>query len=143
MNMLVGSLTFLPLLAAALAHLLWSLGSTWPIRNEQLLVQTVVGTPGATRMPNRLVIFVVALLILAAGLVALSISDHDSGGLLWTLIGAVLAIVFLGRGLAGYTPGWRARHSGEPFATLDRKTYSPLCLWVGVGFVLLVAMRLM
>jgi hypothetical protein len=94
-------------------------------------------------MPNRLVIFVVALLILAAGLVALSISDHDSGGLLWTLIGAVLAIVFLGRGLAGYTPGWRARHSGEPFATLDRKTYSPLCLWVGVGFVLLVAMRLM
>ena len=29
MNMLVGSLTFVPLLMVALAHFLWSFGSTW------------------------------------------------------------------------------------------------------------------
>ena len=51
MNMLVGSLTFLPLLMAAFAHFIWAFGLTWPIRDEALLVRTVVGTPGATRMP--------------------------------------------------------------------------------------------
>ena len=30
----------------------------------------------------------------------------------------------------------------EPFRTLDRKTYSPLCLALGVGFIVLVVMRL-
>ena len=49
MNMVVGSLTFVPLLMVAFAHLLWSLGRTWPIRNETLLAQTVVGAPGITR----------------------------------------------------------------------------------------------
>ena len=142
MNMLVGSLTFLPLLMAALAHLLWAFGFTWPIRDEALLVRTVVGTPGATKMPNRLLTFVIALWIFAAGIVALSIADHDSGGILWTIIGAVLALIFLGRGVAGYTPQWRASHAAEPFAALDRKFYSPLCLWIGVGFALLVLMRL-
>ena len=42
MNMLVGSLTFLPLLMAAFAHFIWAFGFTWPIRDEALLVRTVV-----------------------------------------------------------------------------------------------------
>ena len=143
MNMLVGSLTFLPLLMIAFAHLLWALGFTWPIRNEALLVKAVVGTPGATKMPSRWLTLLFALLILAAGIVALSIADHDSGGVLWTIVGALLALVFLGRGIAGYTPRWRTAHSAEPFASLDRKFYSPLCLWIGVGFATLVLMRLL
>ncbi len=143
MNMLVGSLTFLPLLMAAFAHFIWAFGFTWPIRDEALLVRTVVGTPGATRMPNRLLTFVIALCILAAGIVALSIADHDSGGVLWTIIGALLALLFLGRGIVGYTPRWRAVHSTEPFASLDRKTYSPVCMWIGAGFAILVIMRLL
>jgi hypothetical protein len=143
MNMLIGALTFVPLLAVALAHLLWSFGSTWPIRDEQLLVQTVVGTPGATRMPNRLLTFVMAVLILAAGIVALSLADRTSGGAALTLIGVVLAVIFLARGIVGYTSGWRAGHPVEPFATLDPRNYSPLCLWIGAGFVILVLMRLL
>lgn len=143
MNMLVGALTFVPLLTVALAHLLWSIGVTWPIRTKQLLAQTVVGAPGITRMPNRLLTFVVALLILAAGIVGLSLADHDSGGLPLTLLGAILAIVFLARGVLGYTAGWRARFPTEPFATLDRRNYSPLCLWIGAGFLILVLMRLL
>jgi hypothetical protein len=143
MNMLVGSLTFVPLLMVAVAHFLWSIGRTWPIRNEALLAQTVVGTPGITRMPPRPLTFVMSLLILAAGVIALSLADHASGGILLTLLGAMLAIIFIGRGVLGYTPGWRARFPTEPFATLDRKNYSPLCFWIGAGYLILVVMRLL
>jgi hypothetical protein len=142
MNMLVGSLTFVPLLMVALAHFFWALGSTWPIKNETLLAQTVVGTPGVTRMPNRFVTFIVSLLVLAAGIVALALADHTSGGITLTLLGVLLAIVFIARGILGYTTGWRARFPTEPFATLDRKNYSPLCLWIGAGYIILVLMRL-
>ena len=142
MNMLVGSLTFVPLLMVAVAHFLWSLGRTWPIRNEALLAQTVVGLPGVTRMPNRLLTFVVSVLILAAGVIALALADHTSGGWWLTLLGALLAITFVARGVLGYTPGWRAQFPTEPFATLDRRNYSPLCFWIGAGFLILVVMRL-
>ena len=142
MNMLVGSLTFVPLLMVALAHFFWALGSTWPIKNETLLAQTVVGTRGVTRMPPRLASLAVSVLILAAGIIALALADHSSGGLLLTLFGVLLAVIFIGRGILGYTSGWRARFPTEPFATLDRKNYSPLCFWIGAGFLILVLMRL-
>lgn len=143
MNMLVGSLTFLPLFTVAFAHYLWAFGNTWPIRNEALLAQTVVGRPGVTRMPNRLVTFLVATALIAAGLVALSLADPVAGGQGLTLLGVLLALLFIGRGVLGYTPGWRARFPAEPFASLDRKNYSPLCFWIGAGFLILVLMRLL
>lgn len=142
MNMVVGSLTFVPLLMVAFAHFLWSIGRTWPIRNETLLAQTVIGTPGVTRMPNKLLTFAMSVLLLAAGIVALSLADHSSGGWWLTLLGVLLAIVFIGRGVLGYTASWRARFPTEPFATLDRRNYSPLCFWIGAGFLILVVMRL-
>jgi hypothetical protein len=142
MNMLVGSLTFVPLLMVSLAHFVWAFGSTWPIRDEALLAQTVVGAPGITKMPNRFVTLLVSLLVFAAGIVALSMADHTSGGMPLTLIGVALAAIFIGRGILGYTRSWRARFPTEPFATLDRKNYSPLCLWIGAGFLILVLMRL-
>lgn len=143
MNMLVGSLTFVPLLMVALAHFVWALGSTWPIRDETLLAQTVIGRPGITRMPNRFVTFVVSLLMLAAGIIALSLADHSSGGWPLTALGVLLAAAFIARGVLGFTSGWRARFPTEPFATLDRRNYSPLCLWVGAGFLILVLLRLL
>ena len=143
MNMLAGALTFVPLLTIAVAHFLWAFGNTWPIRNEQLLVQTVFGAPGAMKMPNRLLTFGIAVLLLIAGIIALSLADHASGGGGLTAIGALLAVVFLGRGVLGYTPQWRARFPVEPFATLDRRNYSPLSLWIGAGFVILVLLRLL
>ena len=138
----VSVLTFLPLMVAALAHLLWALGTTWPIRTEALLAQTVVGRSGITRMPNRLLTFVIAIVLTLAAIVAMGMAGHDDGGITRTILGALLAIVFLARGVAGYTRGWRARYPVEPFATLDRKNYSPLCLWIGAGFLILVVMRL-
>jgi hypothetical protein len=60
------------------------------------------------------------------------------GGLV-SVIGAGLALLFLARGVAGYHPAWRRIHPVEPFAGLDRSLYSPLCLFIGAGFALLVA----
>jgi hypothetical protein len=143
MNMLVASLTFVPLLMVAVAHLLWAFGNTWPIRNETLLAQTVVGKPGITKMPNRGLTLVIGVLIFAIGFVALSLADPVSGGIGLTLLGALFAIIFVARGVAAYTPGWRARYPTEPFASLDRKNYAPLCFWIGAGFLILVLMRLL
>ena len=67
-------------------------------------------------------------------------STGPSDGVGWEL--DAIAAVFIGRGILGYTAGWRARFPTEPFATLDRKNYSPLCLWIGAGFLILVLMRL-
>ena len=142
MSMFIAAIVFVPLLAIAIAHLMWSMGLSWPIRDKTMLARTVIGRPGATRVP-RLASFVIALLVLAAGTVALALADKTGGGIWLTLIGAVLAAIFLARGAIGYTAGWRAQFSEEPFATLDRRNYSPLSLFIGAGFLLLVAMRLL
>lgn len=52
---------------------------------------------------------------------------------------AALAVIFSGRGLSSFTPWFRASQSEEPFATLDRRLYGPLCLALGTGFAVLVA----
>lgn len=142
MSMIVASLVFVLLLAVAIAHFIWSVGGTWPIRNEGLLAKTVVGRPGVTKMPPRLASFSVAAALLAAGIVALSLADATGGGAWLTALGALLGLAFLGRGVVGYTAGWRARFPEEPFATLDRRNYSPLSLAIGAGFLILVLMRL-
>jgi hypothetical protein len=45
--------------------------------------------------------------------------------------------VFVGRGLAGYVPRWRALFCDEPFATRDKRFYSPLCIVLGLGHAVL------
>jgi len=141
MSMFVAALIFVVLLAVAIAHFMWAIGSPWPIRDPALLARTVIGRPGVTRVP-RLASLAVSILVLAAGVFALSLADHTAGGWWLSVVGLVLAAMFLGRGAIGYTAGWRARFSEEPFATLDRKNYSPLCIALGVGYLLLVIMRL-
>ena len=136
----IASLVFIPLLAAFFAHFLWAVGSTWPAKNEELLAHTVIGDAGRTRMPPRPVTALIAFAILAAGLVALSLADPEPGTAM-LILGAIMALVFLGRGAVGYTRFWAKRASAEPFRTLDRKFYSPLCLALGVGFVFLVSWR--
>jgi peptidoglycan/LPS O-acetylase OafA/YrhL len=143
MSMLVAAIVFVPLLAVAIAHFIWSLGGTWPLRNKELLVKTVYGRPATMKMPPRLLTFAVALLVLGAGIVALALADPEGGGPGLTLIGLLLALLFLARGIAGYTARWRQVFSEEPFATLDRRTYSPLALILGAGYLILVVMRLL
>jgi hypothetical protein len=141
MSMLIAALTFIPLLAIAIANFMWSMGTSWPIRDKAMLARTVVGRPGMGRVP-RLGALLTALLALAAGIVGLALADETGGGLWLTVAGAALAAFFLARGAIGYTAGWRAQFPEEPFATLDRRNYSPLSLFIGAGFLLLVLMRL-
>jgi hypothetical protein len=141
MNMFVASTVFVTLLTAALAHLLWAIGSRWPIKDPELLAKTVIGKPGVTRVP-RLFSLLVAIATFAAGVVALSLADHDAGDWWLTGLGVGLAAVFLGRGVLGYSAAFKARYPLEPFATNNLRVYSPLCLIVGAGFLILVIMRL-
>jgi hypothetical protein len=141
MTTAAASILFLCLLTVSLAHFLWALGSPWPIRDPELLARTVMGTPKFKRVP-RFPSLIVALLVLAAAAIGSALADKASGGLLLTLAGIVLTLVFGIRGVLGYTAGWRARFPLEPFATLDRRIYSPLCLVVAACFAILVITRL-
>jgi hypothetical protein len=143
MSMLIAAFMFIILLAVATAHLLWSIGRTWPIRGEKLLAQTVVGIANIEHMPPRLASFAIALATLAAGVLAMSLADHDSGGLALTLLGLPFAAIFLARGIVGYTAWWAARTPEPNFRLNDRRVYSPACLFLGAGFLALVLMRLL
>ena len=143
MSMLIAALMFIILLAVSTAHFLWSIGRTWPIRSEKLLAQTVVGFEGIERMPPRLASFAVSVATLAAGIIALALADHDSGGLTLSLVGLPLAAVFLARGIVGYTTWWAAKTPEPNFRLNDTRVYSPLCLFLGLGFVALVILRLL
>ncbi|KKB10046.1 hypothetical protein VE26_09680 [Devosia chinhatensis] len=140
--MFIASFMFIGLFAVSMAHFLWALGRTWPIRDEKLLAQTVVGTAGVQHMPPRWASLGVAIATLAAGILALALADHDSGGAWLTITGCGLALLFLARGLVGYT-GWWAAQTPEPnFRLNDRRVYSPLCLLLGLGYIALVVIRL-
>ncbi|WP_084587890.1 DUF3995 domain-containing protein [Devosia riboflavina] len=141
MNMFIASMMFIALFAVSLAHFLWSLGRTWPIRNEKLLAQTVVGFKDIERMPPRLASLAVSIATIAAGIYALALADHDSGGTLLDLGGIALAAVFLARGIAGYTTWWKGLTPEPNFRLNDIRVYSPLCLALGLGFLALVVFR--
>lgn len=141
MNMFIASMMFIALFAVSLAHFVWSMGRTWPIRNEKLLAQTVVGFKDIERMPPRLASLAVSIATFAAGVYALALADHDSGGVWLDLGGLALAAVFLARGIVGYTRWWTTLTPEPNFRLNDRRVYSPLCLALGLGFVALVVLR--
>jgi hypothetical protein len=141
MSMIVAAIIFVPLQAIAIAHFVWSLGGSWPLRDKAMLPRAVIGIPGTKQVP-RLAAFAVSVAVLATGVMALALADPTAGGLWLTVLGLVAGAVFIVRGALGYTARWRAKFSDEPFATLDRRNYSPLCLVIGAGFWVLVLMRL-
>jgi len=100
----------------------------------------VIGEPEWSQMPSTLLTMTIAGLIFTAGLVALSASGVLSFAPGWfARIGAgVLALVFIGRGLAGYSAAFAAPAKTEPFATLNFWYFSPLCLAIGGAFLALV-----
>jgi len=136
------SIMFILLLAMSLAHLAWALGLTWPIRNEKLLAQTVIGTAGIEHMPPRLASLAVAIVLAGASAVAVAMGTPESGGPLLTFAGFVFALVFMARGIVGYTPWWAGLTPEPNFRLNDRRVYSPLCLGLGAGFLILALMRL-
>ena len=122
-------------------HFYWAIGGLWPGTDETSLARTVIGQEKMKAMPPRWLTALVALCIAAASIIPLMwsavISYAVPQGLVWIAMW-VLILVFFGRGIAGYLAFFRKQHSAQPFADLNRKYYSPLCLLIGAGFVMLI-----
>ncbi|MGN8020711.1 DUF3995 domain-containing protein [Phyllobacterium sp. 22229] len=134
-------LVFIVLTIVAALHLYWGFGGLWPARDPLSLARAVVGSKGIARMPSRGVTVVVAVLIFTAGVLApmqLSIIPAllPAGLLRFGIL--VLTVIFLARGSLSFTAFFRNRQAEEPFLTLDRRYYGPLCLAIGAGFAVLL-----
>ncbi|WP_457586480.1 DUF3995 domain-containing protein [Ensifer canadensis] len=123
-------------------HAYWAWGGLWPGRDEASLAKTVIGAPGLETMPPAGLTAMVALLIFIAGLLPLifvsGVPWNLPAKLVWMAMVA-LATIFFARGILPFTPIFRSRHPQEPFATLDRRFYGPLCLLIGAAYVLVLA----
>ena len=117
MTVVAGLVAIVLVLLAAL-HLYWGMGGVWPGTDEKTCARAIAGFRGIDRMPSPIQAFTVAGALLA---------------------GAAAALVFLGRGIAGYTPAWRRLTPEMPFARNDVRYFSPLCLLLGVSFVVLLS----
>jgi hypothetical protein len=127
--------------AIAVLHASWGLGNHWPAASPERLARSAVGMPGLTRMPGPAQCFAVAAILAGVAswpLFATGLLAEAWPRWLTLLAGATIAAVFLGRGIAGYTSAWRRRFPEEPFATYDRSYYSPLCLVLGAGYLLIL-----
>lgn len=136
---------FFVLTAIAVVHLMWAFGSRWPARNERELVAQAIGRAGQRHMPPPWQCALAALAIFLAGVSALVVSDFLLMPLpaqTITLLGFVMAAIFGLRGLVAYHPAWREAFPQEPFATMDREKFGPLCLLLSVCFFALAARRL-
>jgi len=129
-------LAVLLLLIAAL-HAYWGLGGLWPGRDAADLAARVTGFAASEAAPPPGASFVVAALLAYCALVALILGGLVPSPMPFFLLGPsalIITLVFVSRGIAGYTSAWRRLAPRQPFARLDRLFYSPLCLLIGAGF---------
>ena len=134
---------FLAILLGAIAalHAYWAMGGLWPGRDEAGLIDYVFGDQGRRRTPPAAVVWIVAAAIMVTALWPLVLTSAIRPPLPRVVIagvGVAIAGVFLLRGAAGYLPAWRRAHAREPFATLDVRFYSPLCLMIAAGYAALL-----
>jgi hypothetical protein len=129
-----------PLVLIAALHVYWGIGGIWPGTDRKSCARAVVGFAGVETMPSAGAALAVAAMIIASALIVLALADVFASPFDQAqLAGAAffIALAFLGRGLAGFTPAWRRLTPEMPFARLDVRYYSPLCLLLGAGFVVL------
>lgn len=128
------------LLLVTAAHVYWGIGGIWPGHDQASCARAVVGFRGVQVMPSPLACFSVAACLALATLWPVALegafaTPFDKVGL--ATVAFMLGLVFLGRGVAGFTPWWRRLAPEEPFARLDKRYYSPLSLLIGSGFIIL------
>jgi hypothetical protein len=136
-NAVLAFLLFVGVGAIAVVHAMWGLGSTWPEANQEALARGVVGD-GRKRMPPPWQCFAVAILLALVALWPWYVLGRASDGFVLTGTFAI-AGTFVARCWAGYSPRWRGYFNDEPFATRDKRYYSPYCLLLGVGYLALLA----
>lgn len=136
----IGFFIFSTLMIASLLHVAWAFGIVWPAKDEQALIRTVIGHPDVKKMPGTILTLFVAAGIAIAGLsglwggdiLMLSLPEWMEDIALFGLAG-----VFGLRGLSSYLLDGPLGKRIEPFATLDRRFFAPLCLVLCAGFVML------
>ncbi|MDG4894510.1 DUF3995 domain-containing protein [Mesorhizobium sp. WSM4976] len=132
-------LSFVLLLITTL-HVYWGIGGIWPGTDQASCARAVVGFRGVDEMPSSFASFAVAACLALAtlwplALVGVFATPFPIEGLAATAL--MIGLVFLGRGIAGFTPWWRRLTPEQPFARLDQSLYSPLFLLIGLGFIVL------
>jgi hypothetical protein len=143
---LMAILVFLTLAGIAAFHVAWGFGAAFPAANRDDLFHLVIGARGRVEMPSLMRCLAAATAIFLAGTVALLVADLVRLPLppSWvTALGALVTLVFAGRGIAPYTALWRRYFPREPFASLDQSWYGPLCLLLAVCFATLLIKRVM
>jgi len=134
----LGLLTFVVLFCVSGLHAYWAFGGRWPGEDDVSLARTVVGT---REMPSASLTLVVAALVLLASLLPL-VKIAPVPSILPPVLTqtglALLTAVFGLRGLVTYTLIWRRKAFEEPFATLDRRYFGPLCILLGMAFGVLL-----
>ncbi len=144
MNSIAAAMFFI-LAAIAVMHVLWGFGVRWPARNERELVASAIGRAGQRTMPPPYQCFLAAAAIFLAGVSALVVANFlivPLPDFAITMLGALMFLVFGLRGMAAYAPAWREKFTQEPFATMDRTKFGPLCLPFALGFAALLVRRL-
>ena len=129
------------LMAIAGLHFYWGRGGLWPAASEPALIATVIGDARAKRMPSPSLCTLVAASIALTALWPLLLVGVPGTASLRPLVvlgGFAIAAVFLLRGIAGFVPAWQRLHPLEPFASHDRRYYSPFCLLVAAGYAALL-----
>lgn len=141
--MIIVSALFIALVLGltSVLHFYWAAGGMWPARDEQSLARTVIGGNGIAGMPDRRLTIAVAICIgLAAIWPMLWLGWIVTPAPDWLLTAgmAVLSIVFIARGIAGFVPAVKKMNSEEPFATLNARYFSPLIVLLGLILTVLL-----
>lgn len=127
------------LASVAALHVIWAFGKSWPTQDRKALARTVIGVQ-SEQMPPAGVTLVVAGLIFAVGClpwVWLSVLPFPISRTLAEVFMWAAVAVFALRGAATYTFYAKIHEPIEPFARLNRRYFSPLCLALAAGFLVL------
>ena len=129
------------LLGIALMHLAWGVGITWPYADGRSLARAVVGARNIKSMPSFTACLLAASAIAITGLWPLMLAGPINVSVprgITPLGSTMIGLVFLARGVAPYTSVWRRLTPEQPFATLDRLAYGPLCLALAAGYLVVI-----
>lgn len=136
----LGFVLAVPLAAIAAMHAYWGIGGVWPGRDKASCARAIAGFEGIETMPSAGACFAIAVMILVTSLIALALGGWFATPLDSIQLAGMAMLVGLGflvRGVLGYLPWWRRLTPEQPFASLDTRYYSPLCLLIGAGFLFL------
>ena len=139
---LAGGLLTAILAAIAVVHALWGWGISFPAADRDALALLVIGQ---RQVPPPLACFVVAAGVAAmAALPPVALGGVELPRPLVQLakLGCWAgAAIFAARGVAGYFPAFERIFPLEPFQTMNRVAYSPLCLLLALLFVVVARGR--